>query len=245
MCLVLVAGILSAVLTACGPAFAQPSEAESAVATALSLIGPLDNLDIEANATKAVIVKQDAIPLMMERLTGNKAWRVRVSGLRLSFSSTTRTNPHISELEVLLDAETGQPLKIASPRVDAIELLVPFDSFEDFEKDIIASGERFEGVPPKAPKVSFLEALDIAQSAVPGPVEAKGIAGYYVVYTRLHHKSRPAWVINSRGVPAGPMSIPAGLPAHQLKKLQDTTTMQMRHVVDAETGRVLAAETVR
>ncbi len=98
-------------------------------------------------------------------------------------------------------------------------------------------GEQISGFPAKAPKVTLAQALN---KAFGNAANAKELTVYYVLHTWAGaYKDRPVWIIQLRGIPGIPPSLPFGVPADAVpRKFWDHT----RTIVDAMTGEFIIAD---
>ena len=99
-------------------------------------------------------------------------------------------------------------------------------------------GERINGFPTRAPKVTLAKALN---TALGNAANAKELTAYYVLHTWAGaYKDRPVWIIQLRGIPViPPLGIPFGAPEDAVpRKFLDHT----RTIVDAMTGELIIAD---
>jgi len=120
---------------------------------------------------------------------------------------------------------------------------IDIPSVEVTERGLQKGEQMFYSFPSRAPKITFLEALNVIdREGVGDPLEAKQITGYYVSYSRTgkYSRMRQVWVITFRGMGSitgrGYCERPIG------RRVPRKLVTAVRNVVDARTGEWMSAE---
>jgi hypothetical protein len=194
-------------------------------------LGP-DDVTIDS-----VALAENSMPFLRKELTGKSAWQVQLKDAVLR-RALSLLSPKISQLSVILSPDSGRILKLSSRIPPGEPQLRPFPEPDEEERQMLESGERFVGLPPERPSISFIKALKIIGTHGPGGVEqARQLIAYYVTDVTVGFGERTVWVVQVRGIPPLPM------PSHGLRIPEDARN-HLRHLIDASSGEWLTADTV-
>jgi hypothetical protein len=204
-------------------------------ASRLTALGTLTNTK-KISALESV-VQNDRTPFLWKQLDGRPCWKVDFAdvSLRLKSSIPSFRDNYLRKFSVLLDRDTGQLISVFSQYdykdKDKDPDLRPQPSGEAAESQLSGQEEIYHGLPPREPRHTFLEALDIVLSkGIGSPFVAKEIYGSYVLESRSGGPQYSVWVITLNGLPPIPVDGPHGdsVPVWQRN--------HMRNVIDDETG---------
>ena len=227
---------------------AEPSQAaREATEKATRMLG-LQRIGSSKVTAHAVVVQNDKTPFLADKINGKSVFRVQIDGVQLPVArrrGPPRHNRHISRFDVLIDPESGTVLKISSPWPQGVTKIAPQPPAKEAERQLKNVGESYDGFPAKAPKIDFAQALAAVHINGLGSVAgSKQIIAHYVLHSKLQHKRRPVWIIELRGfppfAPKGPGRRPGAAADYGISP---DARNHMRHGVDAETGKVLFANT--
>jgi len=178
------------------------------------------------------------LPFLEDRLKDSPAWRVERLPMRLSLASAhpNASDKYVRRFTALLDANTGSLIEIKSEWPQGTPAIKPRASARSAELQMARVGpEEYLALVSEAPKVSFLEALDVVRvRGVSDPLLAKQIIAHCVVRRFGKDDPRPVWAITLRGIgllPLGGAGVPIDARNH------------IRNIVDANTGEWLVAST--
>jgi hypothetical protein len=183
-------------------------------------------------------VHEDVTPYFGEGNIGSPAWRVEFPKASLKFFFVPDVkDTYERTFTVMLNAANGRLFYITSrykgpPDPD----MRPMPSCGSATEQLSNQEEVYDGYPADDPKVHFLAALEsMAKEGFGSPVLAKEMHAAYILYSSSGSDPKPAWAITLRGLP--PFSPrgrdPGSIPAWQRN--------HMRNIVDAMSGKVLAA----
>jgi hypothetical protein len=221
-------------------AYLHPISSESeAVAQAARLTG-LETLTEKITARR-VTIQDERTPYLWKQYTGRHAWSVEFAEVSLHFKSAVPNfaDKYKRNFSVLLDERTGQLVSVVSRFGGKDPDLHEQPSGSSAELQLKAADEVYYGLPDQAPKLTFLEALEVVlNKGIGSPFFAKEIYGNYVVESRGASRRRNVWIVTLRGLPPIPSHGPGGdaIPSWQRN--------YMRNVVDDETGVNLFATNV-
>jgi len=166
------------------------------------------------------------------RVVRRPAWEVVFSGVNISvrtWQGTTKQNPNISTLTVLLDAKTGAVLKVSSPRPAAGALAaepspVPADTWWTHGLTLKPSAA--------GARVTFMQALQFAErrkaTVVTEAEEVIGYLGLVTIDTDRRIRDKPCWVVFfgrvGPPVPSEPPRPPGAGPATKTKLVLSART---------------------
>jgi hypothetical protein len=158
------------------------------------------------------------IPFLSAELKDQSGIRVRFAQgkIKLPHPITGHTDKYLRYFTVYLDADATRVIAVKSKLEKRSTDIAHLDTVEEATTDLRNASEFYESFPPVDPKVTFIDALQWMNGLA---LEAQEIDGIYILYSSTPIKSRPAWVINLRGLP--PVS---------------AKDDHMRYVVDAITG---------
>jgi len=193
---------------------------------------------------KREVITDDNTPFLHKQIKGRNVWVAEYKDFKLELKSVLKDDKYKRNFKVYIDPNDGTLLKITS-------------KFEGFDPNFpkapsAATVERLsKGVsysfPKEPPKISFLDALDAAQTGMPSnPLEAKEIEGLYVWYSNPLFQARRVWIILTRGQPSYPMigfgpDIPNRSEPNLLeeRKKREGKEEWFRVFIDADTGNAI------
>jgi hypothetical protein len=192
----------------------------------------LDALTDKISARR-VIVQDERTPFLWRQYTGQSVWKVEFADAVLEFKSAVPNymDSYKRKFVVLLDEQTGQLISIVSKFDGKDPDLREQPSGSNAEAQLKAEDEIYKGLPEEAPRLTFLDALEVVLNKGMGsPFLAKEIYANYVLHSRGGSPLRAVWVITLRGLPPLPARGPHGddVPFWQRN--------HMRNVVDDKTG---------
>ena len=173
------------------------SDALAASVRLTGLSGSPPNITISS-----VVVSDDQTPVLWRDFNGAKAWSIELRKVVIKLNSGVDQPDMFAGLRtfrVLINEETGQLLGIRSHFEGSTEDMRPEPS-RSFAEAQLAGREKYLGLPPVLPKLTFMEAVDaVLDHGVGDPLLAKEIDGFYVMFSGMGFTSRPVWVITLRG----------------------------------------------
>lgn len=185
MLLFLVATTVLVSAWACVCASPGISQAD-ATERALRYTGLGDQPQIRISAEPGIVPADDNVPFL--QLAGRSVWRVVMKDVRILIrdaDGVAHVNPSIRELEVLLDHTDGRLLKITSPSPPDQDPARKQPASGEREESVASRLERYEGVAPELPQVTFVAALQSTQDqGIGGATQAKQIEALYVLVRR-------------------------------------------------------------
>jgi hypothetical protein len=212
--------------------------AGDAIARALDILGPMkaDTWEVFSSQPRASLVTglDSLVPFLSDRISGRRLWRVCVDSVRFEggkWVDAAIENQRLKNFEVLLDPETGQPLRIFGSSVDGAVTTAPVPHWKEATDQLCQLGEVYHRVPDEPPQKGFFEVL--YKAAPLNPVRAKQILGLYVLWSHGGDSPRACWVIQSLGIP---WEIGAGGIAGVVPEDPRTVETNFRCIYDANTG---------
>lgn len=207
---------------------------EAATARALGIFGPCRL----TTAPLAVLVRlaRDESPYIHAILEAAPIWQVSIDAdvLLWSFGVATERVLFARRFAVLLDARTGQLLKLVSRGDGEAELAAMPANAQSAERQFMDGGsEVWTGLPAESPRTSFVDALRHIEEAGFGLADAHDFVGHCVLWSFMDRPPVAAWSIYTGGIQPIPAAYP-GVPPEALNHL--------RHIVSAEDGRWLMAD---
>lgn len=192
-----------------------------------------------------VDINDDNTPFLHREIIGKKGiWRIEIKNVRLKLKSAPPgfKDKYVRKFQVFVDPNTGHLLKVTSTFDGNDPDMLPEPPAAVAETRMKNSGnEMYHGFPAEAPKLSFLDALDIICSrGYPSPFVAKEIYAVYVIESKMGSRRRPVWAITLRGIPPIAPPRPPGV-------TKDSPVWQRNHirvVVNARNGKMLFATSV-
>ncbi len=161
-----------------------------------------------------------SIPFADLKVVKRLAWRVVFQGVEIfgrNQQGVQEKNPNISQISVLIDAETGALLKVASPKPLAGGLSQ--EPGTALESRMIEECGLLMRSTSSMPKILFTQALGIADGFEPGvAVQAEEVVAYFGLMTDIlrpqkNVNDRPFWIILAGGVSLRfPSAGPPGAP---------------------------------
>lgn len=227
---------------------------KKAIDIALKATG-LDKVpDILVSARREILAF-DNTPLLHERIVGRPLWRVTIDNVTLTSRYEKGKNPYIHAFDVLIDAQTGQVLKVISlwpadtePKEEVRALI----STQEYDVMFRGNDQCFPGgIPEDLPQITFLSAVEKASGEDFTIItDAKQIEGIYVMFSPPpppNKKSRPAWVIIHHGFPPFRIVPPPVSPGKSGNSPAPTDARTVAfNVIDATTGeRLLGGRSMR
>jgi hypothetical protein len=206
---------------------------EKAFNLAVQYLGLVDAKGV-AYEQELLQIKGDTTPFLAPLLNGRTAWLIRFHGLRLTGYTDTEkdgqikhiptANPFIHNLNVLLDAHTGQLFRIWSG--ERIQSAPSKRRSNASTQQLWAyDWKRWEGLPKSMPKVGFLQAFTTTHlSHLAEQVDAVYVlASYNSSDGKWRH--RPTWMVvdrtHERIMPI-PKNVPIPLPNSSDRTLNPT-----------------------
>ncbi len=182
---------------------------------------------------KKVVIEKDSTPFLNDQIEGRELWQIEINDvdLRHEYSISRGINYwRRKSFRILLDPNSGQIIKINSvPMVtDSIcTLTLSADEETTYLKE---KGKKYHGFPPRAPNISFRDALI---AAVPCRLSiANEISAQYILYSKFGSEPKPVWKITSLGVPPLHFSSRGHVSSDEEVSLECYTC-----IVDAMTGK--------
>jgi hypothetical protein len=189
-----------------------PVPRQQAVAVAARYTGLPAEAVVAADPGQAT----DAYNVLLD-VSAREVWQVVFQGVSISatdHSGAEGKNPSISTINVWVDANTGVPLKVFSPKPASggLKLIVSPEE----KSELSTNGLKLKpGTSP--PPISFVQAIRSAEDANRGmALRSSEVVAYFGLLTdslRLHNGvvDRPYWVIFADGIDQ-PVSRPPGAP---------------------------------
>lgn len=210
---------------------------KQAIAKVRAILGLSGRGDLSVDA-RVVFLAEDNTPFLSGQVIGRPVWHVVISDWKLQLKSVP---PDVEDLyartfDIFLGAEDGRLFKIVSRWPEGVPRIPPEPGPASYTNQMRLSGiERYYGFPDESPPVKFLDALDTVLRDGGNTLGAEQIVGQYVIWSRMGRESKPVWVITLRDTePFWEPSFPGvGVNARN----------HMRHLVDAQTGKWLCANT--
>lgn len=199
-------------------------------------IGAAERFDTSVGP-KTISLNADDTPFLHNQVRGRPMVHSIIEGVRLTPDSKNGTvRSKALAFDVYIDADTKRLVKIVSRQPSGIAPPASHVSVEKAELMLSYIGERYEGFPDTPPRIGFVQALQaVRQEGLGDPLIAKEIVGRYVDLARIGASGitrKAVWIINLKGIAAIPSPTGRGPSAKR---------NQMRHVVDAQTGKWLYA----
>lgn len=209
------------------------STSERAVKIACSQVG------ISSRSVKIFehLCAEPFVPFISKPFIGTKLWQINFSDI-----SEVRKNPqlasipYISNLSALVSPVTGNVLKVFSHWATGVPAIAPYPSVAEEEIQLRAMRESFSGFPVTPPALYLMRVLKIIEAfGVGGVREAKQIIAYHVLQTTRSYTDRQVWIVQVRGIHP---------PSDQRDFLIPIDARNhLRHVIDAQSGKWLFADT--
>ena len=181
----------------------------------------------------------DTTPFLHRQIALMPAWRVTygAGSLVLRAATSEERDQYQRTFVALVEKATGRIISVTSSFVGPRGDMRPEPSAASAERQLKARKEAYLGLPTVAPKVTFLDALNVVlRSGTSSPLQAKEIAGQYLLHTHLGSEPKPVWIITLRGVPPIPPVGPPGMDASTVPVWQ---LNHLRVVIDAMTGQFI------
>jgi len=171
-------------------------------------------LGIPTDATATIsasveTLQDDNTPYLREQLLGRPLWHVEIRDWSLHLNSDVRRrkDPYRRTLDVFLDPNSGQVVKLQTRWPPGEPPSAPEPTAESAAWQMLnGPSEIYHGIPDVPPPISFMEAVDILYRAGFNPFSAKQLIGHWVVWSCLGSDPKPMWVVTLRGLP--PPAIP-------------------------------------
>lgn len=211
----------------------QLDSEEQAILRALQFTGLERRFTDRAAATAALPIKDsisdDVTPFLSDKINNKSLWRVKFTDVdfRRPLLLKNKGVSNLRDIEILLDQETGQLLRIIVSSGEIDPTLPPEPSAEYAEKMLRQTGEIYHGFPETIPQVPFIEAVFSGVGC--RPWSANEIIAQLVIHSRFDEEPKPVWCFTCRGLPVA-------------KEHSKGTLRQLnreRCVVDATTGQWL------
>jgi hypothetical protein len=202
--------------------------ARTAVASARQELGLLS----EGHAA-GVPVRLDAatLPFLAAQLQGRSAWRVDIAQPRWPSLDL----PSVRALSVLLAPGDAAVVRVSSAWPDHEPPIAPYPPISVEERQLAAQGERFIRAPSRPARVSLARALAVIAANGGDLAHTRQILAYHVIHQTLLYRDREVWIVQLRGI--SPFAA-AGL------GVPEDARNHLRHIVDAQTGEWLGADTL-
>lgn len=190
------------------------------------------------NSAQQVTITNATIPFLAKKYEGKESWCVVFDDVsladKLNFAEVGFPDTYQSKrtFRVFIDAQTGQLIEVKCEYKGQATDMSPVPNAVSAEAQIKSGSEEYTGLPTVDPKITFLDAVNVALASGSNPLNAKEINGLYVMDSHMGAVARPVWIIMTRGIP--PMALPK--PSRVSGKVEATT---LRCVVDAMTGKWL------
>jgi hypothetical protein len=160
------------------------------------LLKPADSL------AELITSNETMTPFEDITLKGRYVWRVEFQDVTLDSdsASTKPASEQPKDFYILLDAETGLPLKIkgASPNFEEVREKYRTTE-EEIKEQLTLLRHAFHGFPKEPPALSFLQVLN-ADEYYSLPV--KEVTAVYIEHSSLmENEQRPRWVVYLHGLP--------------------------------------------
>ena len=146
---------------------------EQAIERALQFTGIESRIDTSsANSSvraEKVIIKDDVTPFLSNKINGREIWRVLYTGvdfrvpLLLSDSNVTK----LRDIEVLLDPETGQLLRVIVTCREVDSTVKPEPSVLQAEQHLKRKREIYHDFIEGLPAISFIDAVFVGVGCMP------------------------------------------------------------------------------
>lgn len=177
---------------------------EQAIERALQFTGIESRIDTSsANSSvraEKVIIKDDVTPFLSNKINEREIWRVLYTGVDfrvpLLLSDSNVTN--LRDIEVLLDPETGQLLRVIVTSREVDSTVKPEPSVLQAEQHLKRKREIYHDFIEGLPAISFIDA--IYASAGCQPRVAKKIIAQLVLLSRNNGEFQEMWCFTTRGL---------------------------------------------
>jgi hypothetical protein len=208
-------------------AVTQPN-ADTVVERARRGLGLVGDAKIAATSVR---LDSTTLPFVGAELDGKEAWRVEITEPRWP----SLQMPYVHALSVLMTPDAEAVMRVMSPWPENEPPIAPFPPVAVEQDQLTNHGERFTRLPANATGVTLATALAAAAKNGGDLAQARQILAYHVVRTIGGQQERTVWIIQLRGIAPFEAAQP-GVPVDARNHL--------RHVVDAETGEWLGADTI-
>jgi len=154
------------------------------------------------NYVKKVVIKKDSTAFLSSQIEGRELWQIRLNDvdIRPKFSRDEGYDVwRKKSFIVLLNANTGQPLKIYSIPLSKDSICTLKHTAEKATALLSNRREVYHGFPTEPPQITFLQALNAAAGCL--PLVANEIVAQYIMYSQFGRDPIPVWSITSLGVP--------------------------------------------
>lgn len=211
---------------------------DEAVRRAVDAIG-LESIDSENVVADPITLSEESVPFLGATLNGRKTLRLEFNSIQLEkiTKNSSLRNSHVSDLLVIVDPQSGNPVRIASRWPAKLASIAPYPPVEEVERQLRQGETRYTGIPVDPPKVTLATVL---KNAIPWSPEVKQIVAYYVLESTPRYQDKAVWVVELRGFPPLEPPVPPGA---DLRDIPEDARNHLRNVFDAETGDRLYSET--
>ncbi len=225
---------------------ASPANKHEAAAAARNLTGLHLTAGVDVIVTHVDLADHNT-PFLSDETSKAEGWSIELSAIKplIKFGDSRVENEHIKNLTVLIDSASGHLLEIVSEWPADIPPIAPEPTAESAERQLRATGQRYEGFPDQPPRATLLDALEAAASRGYPVKGAKQIIARYVLLTRPNYSRRPVWMIQLRGIsPVPPIGMPSPSGSEEPAPERPIPIDYLNHLtvrVDGLTGKCLGA----
>ena len=190
---------------------------------------------------KRVDINDDNTPFLHKQINGKNVWVGEYKNFNLELYSTSRKDKYNRNFKVYIDANDGTLLKITSKYEGHDPNLLPEPNAATAERQL--KDANYIGFPKEPPKVSFLDALGVADTTHSDPLNAKEIDALYIWYSDTFHQPMRVWIISTRGQTPIQIRGIVGIPDKALDELSKRNNF-FRVFIDADTGKALFGDNI-